>query len=271
MKRFLLFFLLLTSTISFSQVCNYKYNRRIKIDHTKVSGGVDLTNFPVYITTVGLGDQNLFKSVANAGHVQSGSGYDIIFTAADGVTPLSFQMDNYVATTGEYEAWVNIPTLSHTVDTYIYIYYGDAAIVADQSSTATWNANYMSVFHFGNFSNTSDYNDKTSYALAGTQNGGITETAATAPIGYKSDNYASNQYVDVAGGASDPFNLTTNITVSAWVKFNATGNDQKIAGNQDGGTRAPSVNGGWKFGVFSDDHVEFEVRNGGTPWLNRNI
>lgn len=153
-----LIFLFLVSNL-FSQIpCGYKYSRLIKIDHTKVAGGVNLTNFPLYITTTTLvaADEALLKSAAHGGHVQSANGYDIAFTAEDGVTALDFQMENYVSTTGEYEAWVNIPTLSVTADTYIYMYYDNAAIVADQSTKATWDANTVGVWHLDN-NNFNDY------------------------------------------------------------------------------------------------------------------
>ncbi len=106
----LLLFAFIFGTQAFSQLpCGYKYSRLIRIDHTKVMGAADLQSFPVYLTTLGLGDQALLKSVLNGGHVQSAMGFDIAFTAADGVTPLSFQMENYAPLTGEYEAWINIP------------------------------------------------------------------------------------------------------------------------------------------------------------------
>lgn len=143
-------FLLLAGTAHAQLPCGYKYSRLIRIDHTKVMGGADLQNYPVYLTTVGLGDEALLKSVGNGGHVQSSNGYDIAFTAADGVTPLSFQMENYVAGTGEYEAWINIPYVSHTADTYFYMYYDNAAIVTDQSSTGAWDANTVGVWHMDN-------------------------------------------------------------------------------------------------------------------------
>ena len=73
-----------------------------------------------------------------------------------------------------------------------------------------------------------------------------------------------DDYIDCGSGAS--LNLTNAVTISAWIRLSTSGNDQKIAGNQDNTT------GGYKFGVFTDDRVEFEIRtsaNAGT--LNRNV
>ncbi len=71
-----------------------------------------------------------------------------------------------------------------------------------------------------------------------------------------------DDYVDCGSGAS--LNITNAVTISAWIRLSASGIDQKIAGNQDNTT------GGYKFGVFTNDKVEFEIRtsaNAGT--LNR--
>jgi hypothetical protein len=69
-------------------------------------------------------------------------------------------------------------------------------------------------------------------------------------------------YVDCGNGAS--LKLTDAVTISAWIKMDFTAGDRKIAGNQDG------VAGGYKFGLYTNNKVEFEVRTGATGTLNRN-
>lgn len=192
-------------------ICGYRYNRRIRIDHTKVSGGSSLSNFPVYITTSGLSDQALFKSASNGGHVQNANGYDIVFAAADGVTPLKFQMENYVATTGEYEAWVNVPSVSATTDTYIYIFYGDASVTADQSSTATWNSNYIGVWHLDN----NNFNDATSNGNNGT-NTGSTNNASGQIVNARTFNNATSTAQRVQLGISGCSSGSGNGTIELW-------------------------------------------------------
>jgi len=62
-------------------------------------------------------------------------------------------------------------------------------------------------------------------------------------------------------------NFTGNITVSAWIYMDAITRDQKIAGNQVG-----SSGGGYKFGVYTNNKVEFEIRTtSGTAVLNRSV
>ncbi|MDI1355855.1 MAG: DUF2341 domain-containing protein [bacterium] len=143
----LLLCFLLREGASQSAVCAYKYRKRITFDPTKVSGPSDLANFPALVNIT---SDNDLRVVASSGHVESASGFDIIFTSDDGVTKLDHQLEKYTSTTGELVAWVRIPTLSTSLNTYIYMYYGNTAIVADQSLNTTWNSAYKGVWHLTN-------------------------------------------------------------------------------------------------------------------------
>ncbi|MCX5644264.1 MAG: LamG domain-containing protein, partial [Phycisphaerae bacterium] len=73
----------------------------------------------------------------------------------------------------------------------------------------------------------------------------------------------TSTYVDCGSGAS--LNLTDAVTITAWVKMDFTGGDRKIAGNQD------LVTGGYKFGVYTNNMAEFEIRtSANASTLNRN-
>src|ERR1700757_3795061 len=238
-----------TATLNFSgnQLCGSQYRRPITINKTMVGGGVDLTNFPVLISVT-----DAVNLKYPGGHVANANGYDIIFTDANG-TPLNFQTESYTAASGIYVGWVKIPTLSASVNTTIYMYYGDATISTDQSLPTTWDTSFVAVYHLSN------YNDGTVDNLTGNANA-TSITAAKIANGVK-----SFSYIDAAGGASSVYNsVTQNITVSGWVKLGSTGLDQKIAGSED------NANGGWKMGVYTDNTLEFEFRtSSNSPILNR--
>ena len=51
-------------------------------------------------------------------------GFDISFTASNGITQLSHQIERFDGTTGELVAWVKVPNVSSAVNTDIYLYYG---------------------------------------------------------------------------------------------------------------------------------------------------
>lgn len=147
-KKFIFFLvslvaLTLLSSDSYAQLPGYSFKKLITIDVTKVAGVANHTDFPVLISFT---DADL-QSILNTGDVISTSGFDIAFTAADGVTQLDHEIEKYDATTGEYIAWVRVPTLDFSIDTDIYMYYGNDAVTTDPSSTGTWDANYEAVWH----------------------------------------------------------------------------------------------------------------------------
>ena len=73
----------------------------------------------------------------------------------------------------------------------------------------------------------------------------------------------TNDYV--AAPSSSNLNVTGGVTVEAWIKLNAVSKDQKIVGRRDGSA------GGYLLGVYSNNKVEFEIRNAtNTAYLNRN-
>ena len=53
--------------------------------------------------------------------------YDIVFYDIND-NPLDHQIESYNPETGEYIAWIKIPTLSPTEDTYIKMLYGNDEI-----------------------------------------------------------------------------------------------------------------------------------------------
>src|SRR4051794_22495820 len=108
MKYICCFLFSFAFVIAQAQPVGYTYAKVITIDYTKTSGTGSHTNFPVLIS---LTDANL-KTTANGGHVTNSSGYDIIFTSSDCSVQLNHQLEKYDATTGEYIAWVRVPSLS---------------------------------------------------------------------------------------------------------------------------------------------------------------
>ncbi|MCK4613196.1 MAG: DNRLRE domain-containing protein, partial [Thermoplasmata archaeon] len=88
----------------FSWYSGWQYRKKITIDDAKVQGSSDLSNFPVLI--------NLASDSGLASHAQN-DGDDILFTSSDGATKLDHEIEKFVYSTGELQAWVKIPTLSH--------------------------------------------------------------------------------------------------------------------------------------------------------------
>jgi hypothetical protein len=121
---------------------SFGYRKSITINKSQVSG--NLNNFPVLISLTA----NELKATGYGGHVQNSNGYDIVFFAADGITPLAHEVESYSSTTGQLVAWVNVPTISASADTKIYIYYGDNSITAPtQNPGSVWDSQFKGVWH----------------------------------------------------------------------------------------------------------------------------
>jgi len=132
MKNLLIFTLLFSPLITLAQPAGYSYGKQLLVNSAQVSGATNLTDFQMLVSFT---DTDL-RTIANGGHVSHANGYDIIFTLADCGTVLDHQIEKYIATTGEYIAWVKIPTLLVASNTNIHMYYGNAAVSTDPSSTS---------------------------------------------------------------------------------------------------------------------------------------
>jgi hypothetical protein len=118
-----------------------EYYKEITIQSSQVEE--DLTDFPMLFKTT---DTDL-RTTGNGGHVYSDDGYDIVL--ADGIgNKLSHKIMKYDGTTGEFAAWVKVPSVSSSVDTTIRMYYGDSDIVdSTEDAEGVWDTNYIGVWH----------------------------------------------------------------------------------------------------------------------------
>lgn len=185
----------------------------ITIDHTKC-GAADSTNFAVgIIDNSGLAR---LKSVGNGGHVQSSSGFDIRWYSDLGLTTaLTYELVFYDPVTGKIETWVKVPTLSHTVDTVIYMAYGDATITTDGSSPTTWDSNYKLVSHLPNGSALTA-SDSSQSANTVVTNGTVSAVAGQIDGG-ASFNGTSTNNIAVA-----TFPFSAVFSLSAWANVGTT-------------------------------------------------
>jgi Concanavalin A-like lectin/glucanases superfamily/Domain of unknown function (DUF2341) len=191
------------------------YSRSITVDYTQC-GTADSTNFPLLIS----GTYPYLATVANGGLVQNASGYDIQFSSdSAGTTLLNWEVETYSATSGAVNIWVQIPTLSHSTNTVIYMWYGNSSVSTFQGGAtgATWDSTFAAVWHFPNGSSLSVL-DSTSHGNNGTIVG--TVTAATGQIDGALQNVtAGNNDVTVSNSAS--LQITSKITLSAWLNYTA--------------------------------------------------
>jgi len=202
----------------------YSYQRTIAINCTQVPN-TNQTNFPLLIS----GTYSYLATTGNGGNVTNANGYDIIFTSdAAGTSALAFERESYNASTGAVNFWVNVPTVSNTANTVIYMFYGNSSITTDQSNpTGVWDVNYKGVWHLPN-GTTLSANDSTSNGNNGTITGA---TATTGKIGGGASFNSSSDTISInaAGSLSAPF------TIEEWAMPANLNNLQGLFGSRTPG------------------------------------
>lgn len=193
-----------------AQLSGYTYGKTVTIQGTQISGTV--TNFPVLISFT----DNSLRTVANGGRVQNANGYDIVFTLPDCSTILPMQIERYVATTGQFVAWVRLPSLVAGNNQIVYMFYGKTGVTADPSSTTVWDANYMGVYHFNSSvtdgtSNTRNLTDNSTANLTASK---IGEGRRLANNPFVESNSPSLRYLRLPNNI---FSTVTNFTFEGWV------------------------------------------------------
>jgi hypothetical protein len=195
----------------------WSYRKQITIDHTKVSGASTLSSFPMLFSVT----DNDLKYTGSGGKVGKADGTDILFTSSDGTTKLDHEIEKYASTTGETITWVEIPSLSPSTDTIIYIYYGNSGASDQQNAAGVWDSNYQGVWHLPNGSSLGAL-DSTSNDNDGTIN------SAGAVTG-KIDGGASFNGSSHSISKSSAVATTTSITMSGWFYTGSTAGVQPVA------------------------------------------
>jgi len=202
-----------TPSVLFSWPNGYGYRRAITIAHTQVPN-TDQLNFPVLIS----GTYAYLANTANGGCVTNANGYDIVFTSdASGNTPLPYERESYSASTGVVELWVQVPVVSHTSDTVIYMFYGNSSVTSDQTNhSGTWDSNFKAVWHLANGTTLSGA-DSSANGVNGI-NSGMAATAGLIDGAAAGDGGAGHQI----NTGNNPYPSSTfsssGLTLSAWVK-----------------------------------------------------
>jgi hypothetical protein len=172
-----------------------------------------LTNFPVLVVfSNGMGG-----STFNFGTqpFATTNGYDLRFTDATGATPLNYEIDSWNTNQACY-VWVQVPVVPPDGSGLIWAKWGDQTHSSQLPCTtngATWTSAYRGVWHLGQASAL----DSTTNANNGVANGNTNAVGVVA----NGQGFAGNQSINCGNAAS--VNVSGDMTCSAWVKRNATG------------------------------------------------
>lgn len=126
-------------------------------------------------------------------------------------------------TGGSANYWVKVPSISNSVDTDIYLYYGNSSASDNEDANNTWNSNYSSVLHLKEVADgtADEYIDSTSNDNDGQGGGGTASQVPTSSdsLIYKgADLDGSDDYILIGDDASL---RPTNISLSCWIKLDS--------------------------------------------------
>ncbi len=207
-----------------AQVTGYSWDAVITIDNSKVSGSSNLIDFPVAVVI----NNSALKSVANGGKVEDSNGFDIVFSDMNN-DQLDHQMESYNPATGEYVAWVKIPSLSPTVNTSFKMFYGNSTVTADLSTENVWNTDYEGVWHMNNDPSNSDLDDGAGNYDAQDYGSMDSNDLIVGKIGPAIDFDGNNDRYAIKNKKYNTSGAIAKLTVSGW--FKTTYNDNYWAGN----------------------------------------
>lgn len=226
---------------------SWLYRKNITIDHTKVDD--DFVNFPVLISLPSDGD--LASNAQN-------NGSDIVFVDYSG-NKLNHEIELFNGSTGELVAWVNVTSLSSTVNTTLCMYYGNPSAANQENPSGVWHSSYKLVQHLNETTGT--HYDSTIYDNDGTPQNGVNQNAVGKIDG--ADEFdGSDDYVEVLD--DDSLHQSNAISVEVWGKADTFGVWRSIAAKDKSGTSE------WWFGYTTQNKLDFKF-NGQTGFnINAN-
>jgi hypothetical protein len=191
----------------------WQYRKKTTIDHAKVDG--ELENFPVLIS---LTDSDLSDKAQNDGD-------DILFMDGPGVANrLYHEIEYYEDSNGVLVAWVNIPSLSSSEDTVLYMYYGNPSCSNQEYHERVWNSDYVAIYHLDG-SSYNEIDDSTSNNLDVVGYQGNPVYHQTGKIGFCIDfdedslSVNDNNLLSFTDGSGHD----KPMTIESWIKFDCPG------------------------------------------------
>jgi hypothetical protein len=231
---------------------SWLYRMALTVDYTKIGTTTPLTNFPILISTT----TPTLAFTGSGGHMGNNDGTDIVITNSDGTTKLNHEIESYTSTTGATILWVKDPnTLSTSTNTTLYLYYGNAGVGSQATTTGVWDSNYVGVWHLKESQTPLYYLDSTSYANNGTSTSTAIPTASsTGQIDGAQIFDGSNDYLGV--GSDAELDNITSFTLEGWMNDHGVPSNGRIyqkGSTVDGGfirLQEDSNNQGIQFSVY---------------------
>ena len=242
----------------------WKHRKKITIDADQIPGSSNLTDYPVMIQ---IADDTDISDAAQS------DGDDIVFTDLNGAK-LDHEIEDYAedGSGADLTAWVRIPSLSPTIDTEIYMYYGNPTAANQENVNEVWDENYVMVQHLEETTTGStDFRDSTRYgnnSSSVTIDGTGSDPDATGKADGAVQFDGSNDVIHI-GPDNSSLEPPDDMTLEAWYNFDTLpsglGKDADALGKW--GTTGGIYSYYFTF-RSADDKPQFRWAGGGTSvWV----
>ena len=178
---------------------------------------------------------------------------------------LPFEQESFNPTTGAVIYWIGVPTISHTQDTVIYMWYGNSSISASTANAAgVWSNDYAAVYHFSNGTTLNLSNSESSATNT------LTNSGATATSGWTDGGISFNgsQYALTTTSSNLPSGTAAR-TLSFWYKMSSSASNQAMGGwgdNGGSGHRWDALWSGNSIGIENDGSFVGAAQPYDTNW-----
>jgi len=228
---------------------SWKCRKLITIDPSKVEA--DLYSFPMlfYLDV----DNNLSENALN-------NGDDIAFILySDNETQLNHEIEVYDNTTGKLVAWVNLPKISSSEETKIWLYYGNPSSNNLENPSDVWDSNFRTVLHLNEAPNDMvqghfDSSKNNNHGIPNNfQDGGGGSTDVAGKMGGGVYFGGDDDWIEIPHSNS-LISKDNELSLSAWVKLTTNPNsDAGVIVKSDGS------NYNIHLGVQNDRKANFQV------------
>ena len=248
---------------------NFSWSKRkdLFIDHNQIND--TLKNFPVLV--------HIENDVDMVGEVQVDLD-DIVFVSTDNLTIYNHEIENYTVASSVYaNIWVNVSSISHTVDTHFNMYYGNTICSNQEDPVNVWDINYVAVYHMNvSTTNISGCFDSTYNANHATYVGDLPTNTNDAQVGYGQTFDGTDDYITFPAGCWLVNNSGVFGTHESWTEADATNAWYSMMMQRDDGTGGLDqaywrygLSGGFRYAGDSDgDFNQWYVDDSGTSSTN---
>ena len=155
---FIFFSLIVASQVQARQSCDWPFRTAITVNE---SSGLSTSNYSVKLTLTGTTGGTLHPD-----YNWSTDGADLRVFASDDVTPMTFSISSWNATSQIAEVWVTFANLSANSSNTLYVYYGNQNASSADNGTPPTTAYVDGKIKFHTRYNNDQVNDPDSYAEA---------------------------------------------------------------------------------------------------------